>query len=160
MSLDPLKLRSLELYARRKAVAEGGGDPNEKAVAWRQLQEMEAADPGLKDLAFKVEIAMNPSPFKGFNNPPPGPVWPSFQEAVRAVGEVFATPVADRLAHEARSMVDTPEPLAKNYKVTPLPAPAGEERLEVRWRKDGAEDKLERLVDRLRKRITGSGWEE
>ena len=159
MALDPTKLRSLELYAKRKAVAEGAGDANEKRTALQQVREMEEADPTLKDLAFKVEAAMNPSPFNGFNNPPPGPAWPSFHEAVRAVGEVFATPVADRLAHEARSMVDTPEPLPKNFKVVVLPAPAGEERVEVRWRKDANESKLSQLVERLERRILGSGWE-
>lgn len=152
MALDPAKLRTLELYAKRKALAEGTGDANERATALRQVQQMEQEDPGLQSLASKVEAAMNPSPFKGFGDsyPPPGT---PFQDAVRNLASVFAQPVADRLAHEARSMVDMPTPLALNYKVTPLPAPDGEERVEVRWSRRGQPEKLEKLVNHLERRI-------
>ncbi len=161
MALDHAKLRSLELYAKRKAMAEGTGDTNEKAMALKQLQEMEAADPGLRSLAARVEAAMNPSPFGGGTGSPFGgfsrqsPGFPSFKEAMQGVADVFAQPVADRLAHEARSLFDTPEPLPQNYKTTPLPAPEGEERVEVRWKRNGDQQKLQSMVTHLERRVLG-----
>lgn len=54
-----MDLRTIDLYLKRRAMAESpGGNANEKAMAARQLREMEAEYPGLREKAEAVAGAM------------------------------------------------------------------------------------------------------
>jgi len=162
MGVDPAIYRRLERYEKLKALRDGGGDANEKASAARQVEEMEREFPDLRAMAARMALAVNPSPFQGGFSPPPPPAgFPprAFNEAVRDMLGQGIDMAADRLVREVRGAVDMPEPLPKNYKATPLAAPMGERRVEIRWKIGADPDALDKMMRYLERQVHGSGAE-
>lgn len=73
------------------------------------------------------------------------------------MGKQAISELAREAVHGARSFVDMPDPLPSqfSFRVDVLPAPPGEERIEVRWKPSATEAKRRDLLQRLTFRIIG-----
>lgn len=153
-----MNLRDVDLYLKRRALAEGNGDPNEKANAARQVREMESEHPGIRAAADRVQRALEGAAPAGAA--PPGGWKGGVADWLRRTAEVSAERFADELAGEVSGADRFKELRRGECRLSTHTCAAGQVCLEIRVRArdvastrvrervlDGVEAELLRLAD-------------
>ncbi len=98
----PVTPRDIDLYLKRKATAEGGGNANEKSVARAQCEEMEKEHPDIAEKARLVKALLegDTSAFSGASASGGGGWKSSVAAFAQRLAEASASKFADDLAGE------------------------------------------------------------
>lgn len=95
-------LRDIDLYLKRRAMAEGAGNANEKAEARRQVEQMEQEHPGIRKQAKAVQAALDgegaPTTEEGWK----GAVAEFFKQTAQTSASRFADEFAGEVSGASR----------------------------------------------------------